>query len=334
MTRSAFYNPMKPVEQKYSMKTQNDEPFTQSMKRQHDDELTASSTVTPSSLLSSATSMTIPYPNDVLDQKVEQSARFRIIDLAERCPPVKIRSKRPGIEEEDNEAAIAPRKASYKRISPDFLPVAERACIIDLQHEQQRLELLEYRRENRLALRQAVSLLHVGSTRVQRAQHEQAIPALQEAAKLLGTLQKSVARARSLDLLGQACSNSARWNESVSHLFEAFLIREAELGHTHVDTVDTLKHLGEVFLCSGNARQARNCFAEVFWIHKELFGTDHCCVAAAAHNLANAYDAEDDLRQAETFYRTALDIYHRVGVQDDSPIIQSLLSDLQRVQSS
>ena len=137
MTRSAFHNPMKPFEQRYPIQMKNNE--SQSLKRQHEDELTASSTVTPSSLQSHATSMSNPYPlHDVLDRKVEQSARLRIIDLAERCPPV--RSRRPGMQEEDNESTIAPRKVSYKRISPDVLPV--KTCIVNVQQEQQRLRCL------------------------------------------------------------------------------------------------------------------------------------------------------------------------------------------------
>ncbi len=309
------------------------ESQTKTFKRQHDDELTASSTVTPSSLLSSATNMSNPHALDVLDRKVDPNSRFRIIDLAVRCPPEKAKTKRPGIQEEDNESAIAPRKVSNKRISPDTMPPVEQTCIVDLQQEHERQVMLERRRENRVAFRRAVSMLHTGNAAVQLDQHHEAIPILEKAAKTFGVLHKAIARARCLDLLGQACSNSARWNESISHLFEAFLIREGELGPTHVDTVDTLKHLGEVFLCSGNAHQARNCFAKVFWIHRDLFGTEHRCVARDAHNLANAFDAEDDFLQAEIFYRTSLEIYRRAGDSDDSPTIQGLLNDLRRVQS-
>ncbi len=332
MTGTIRYNPRKAVESRYPYHVKNmNASKTQMFKRHLEDELTASSTVTPSSLLSSATNTSNPHALDVLDRKVVPNSRIRIIDLAERCPSAKSRTKRPGIQEEDNESTIAPCNVSYKRISPDTLP--EPSCIVDLQQQLERQAMLDYRREHREAFRRAVSMLHTGNAAVQRDQHDEAIPILERAAETFGVLQKAIARARCLDLLGQACSNSARWNESISHLFEAFLIREGELGPTHVDTIDTLKHLGEVFLCSGNARQARNCFAKVFWIHRELFGTEHCCVARDAHNLANAFDAEDDLLQAEIFYRTSLEIYRKAGAPDNSPIIQGLLSDLRRVES-
>lgn len=340
MTRSAFYNPLKAFEPRCLLKVEKQDGVYQSLKRQHEDELTVTSTVTPSSLLSSITTMSNSIPTEQPDRKMmEQPVRFRIIDLAQRCPPEEkfnSRAKRPGVEEDDNNgSAMALPNVSYKRISPDsFLPIVQQACIADPQQEQQRNEMLAQRRGKRVSLKRAISLLQTGSDAVQQAQHEQAIPALEEAAELLEFLRKSTARARCLDLLGQACSNSARWNESIAYLFEAFMIREAELGRMHVDTVDTLKHLGEVFLCSGNVRQARSCFAEVFWIQRAIFGTEHCGVAAAAHDLANAYDAADDLLQAELYYRTALEIYHSSGVHDDSPTIQGLLSDLRRVQST
>ncbi len=317
-------------------KTQDYESRMQLLKRQHEDEITVTSTVTPSSLLSSVTTRSAQSPED--ESKTDKPMQFRIIDLAERCPPIEkcnSRAKRPGVEEEENGSAMAPRNVSYKRFPPQFSqPLTERACIVNNPQETKRQEMLEHCRVNRVSLRRAMSLLQVGSDAVQRAQHEQAISTLEEAAELLAYLKKPTARARCLDLLGQACSNSAQWNQSISHFFEAFLIREVELGRTHVDTINSLKHLGEVFLSSGNVRQARRCFAEVFWVQKAIFGTYHYCVAAAAHNLANAYDAEDNLLQAAIFYRTALEIYHCSGIHDSSATIQDLLYDLRRVQST
>jgi tetratricopeptide (TPR) repeat protein len=116
-------------------------------------------------------------------------------------------------------------------------------------------------------------------------------------------------------------------------LYEALELRKRELGAWHVDTVDTLQHLAQLCLVTGQAEQAARYYLEVVQLRKVIFGPRHAGTAVTAHGLANAYFQSHDLAAAEIWYEYALGVYHDMGLTlDKNPAVKKLVRDWKRLE--
>jgi tetratricopeptide (TPR) repeat protein len=116
-------------------------------------------------------------------------------------------------------------------------------------------------------------------------------------------------------------------------LYEALELRKRELGPWHVDTVDTLQHLAQLCLVTGQAEMAARYYLEVVQLRKVIFGPRHAGTAVTAHGLANAYFQSHDLAAAEVWYEYALGVYHDMGLSlDKNPAVKKLVRDWKRLE--
>lgn len=64
--------------------------------------------------------------------------------------------------------------------------------------------------------------------------------------------------------------------------------REAVLGATHEDTLETMQHLGALLLSNGQYEEALMLFRHAFERHRERHSEDHPSTVNAQQNLAFA----------------------------------------------
>jgi hypothetical protein len=185
------------------------------------------------------------------------------------------------------------------------------------------------------SMRRALSLLHSGLAQLEARKYNTALQSFGTAASIFRLSQKKpVALARALDLSGVAYSRISQWQLALNCLHDALALRQQELGLWHVDTVDTVKNMGNVYMRSGNARLARRCYWQVFQGRKAIFGMTHPSVAVSAHDLANAFRAEGRFAKAHKYYRISMELYEKMALPRSNPAIKNLIRDIKVLETS
>lgn len=183
-------------------------------------------------------------------------------------------------------------------------------------------------------LMSAQQQLNLGMTQLSSNEVGAAIQSLSAAAHGFALLHKPIAQAKSLNMLGIAAARSGQWDMALPSLYGAFETRRKFLGQWHVDTVDSLNNLGNVYWRMGNAEGARRCYWMVFWVRRAVFGVIHPSVAVSAHDVANSLRLSGRYTKAQTFYRASMEIYEKLGISRSNPAIGNLLKDIKHLQEA
>lgn len=181
-------------------------------------------------------------------------------------------------------------------------------------------------------LRRVRVLLKLGSLHMKSGRLDAAVGAFGLSVKEVQALRKKdVALALAANSLGIAFKTKGYWGKAICCFRNAFSVRRRELGKNHVDTIDSLNHLGSSLLHSGDTRGAQKCFREVFWARKAIFGSSHPGVAVASHDLANVLLALGNYNEAKKFYMTSWVIYHRIALHKSHPSMVRLVQDIENL---
>ena len=192
-------------------------------------------------------------------------------------------------------------------------------------------------------------------------QFENAVESFLQAACIYRDFGRPVATAKALDRAGVAYCRALKYfdaesrkisNDSNLHdpslylpagmkpsgamqcLRDALAIRQKELGPWHIDTVDTLNHMANLYLLTGNPLQAAMISEQVFYLRDAIFGPLHPAVGVVAHEVANATLQSDSMHndKAKHWYQLASDIYQALNLPLDNPAVQRLLKDIRRME--
>lgn len=184
----------------------------------------------------------------------------------------------------------------------------------------------------------------LGQTEHLLKRYTNAIHSLLQAASIFRRFSKQVALANVLDNVGVVYCEAQRRGaaEPLKNLYatpffskcvvEALEIRRKELGPWHVDTVDTLQHLGNLCLTVGHPEKATSHFLEVVNLRKAIFGPYHPSIAVTAHFLGISYMQSHDTMAADVWFEYSLNIYDELGIPEDNPAVAKLLRDRHRAE--
>lgn len=193
-------------------------------------------------------------------------------------------------------------------------------------------------------LQTAKLYLQLGLTEQEAHQYPAAINSFFQAAAIFRHISRPVALATALDHAAVAyCKAHQESMTTLIHrqhkvsrfyrcLYEALQLRKHELGPWHVDTVDTLQHLAQLCLSTGQAATAAGHYLEVVHLRKAIFGPNHPGTAVTAHCLGNAYLQAHDTVAAELWYDHALAVYNSMQLPNGNPAVAKLLRDRKRLE--
>ncbi|MBL0189421.1 MAG: tetratricopeptide repeat protein [Candidatus Obscuribacter sp.] len=106
------------------------------------------------------------------------------------------------------------------------------------------------------------------------------------------------------------------------------------LGERDCRTADAENNLGLVYTKTGFAGEANYCLNKALTINESLFGKDSINCAVNLHNLATLKSNLAQYREAESLFKTSLNIKSRVSPQSHTQAVTLLeLSDLYRKQN-
>jgi tetratricopeptide (TPR) repeat protein len=130
--------------------------------------------------------------------------------------------------------------------------------------------------------------------------------------------------------IGIALGKLNRFKEAIASLNRALEIRVRHNGGPeHVQVAATLHNMGNVYQQTGDLESAIQYFCQCKLLQEAIFGTsDHVEVARSCIAMGHTYFQGDALLDAREAYLDALSIFHRVGLPDSDPEVQSTLCDI------
>jgi tetratricopeptide (TPR) repeat protein len=124
-----------------------------------------------------------------------------------------------------------------------------------------------------------------------------------------------------LDALGVAESGGASASADKAGLLiglqdlrKCFKIRCDELGPWHVDTVETMNKISNIYMKLKWFPRAKHGFFEVLTMRTAIFGEQHPSVAVAAQSLGMAHLKMHEEEQAKAYLLQALNIFALCGL--------------------
>lgn len=187
-------------------------------------------------------------------------------------------------------------------------------------------------KENEQSLPLARAMLELGQAQACARDFASAEMSLAQAHRIFRRLKLPLAMARVLDHMGVLCIQQEKMNSAIGFLRDAFGLRYDKLGAWHVDTVESLNHLAKAYLLKHNFIQAVECYWQVFWLRKAIFGPSHPSVAVTAHDLANAFVGQGRFDDADNFYEISMEIYDKMSLPIENPAVARLLRDMRRLE--
>ena len=97
-------------------------------------------------------------------------------------------------------------------------------------------------------------------------------------------------------------------------LRKCFKIRYDELGPWHIDTVETMNKMCNIYLKLRWYSRAKEGFMEVLTMRSAILGEQHPSVAVAAHSLGTLHIRRNETEQAKAYFMQALDIFALCGL--------------------
>ena len=102
----------------------------------------------------------------------------------------------------------------------------------------------------------------------------------------------------------------------IQSLRKSFRIRYDKLGPAHVDTVETLNKIANIYMALGMYSSACMDFREVMELRKAIMGEHHPSVAIAAQSVGNAHLKLKENSRAKAHYLQALNTFAVCGLAD------------------
>jgi len=166
------------------------------------------------------------------------------------------------------------------------------------------------------------------------ASPEKAFPCFERAANILRPYRERYPIMLASALDGVGCTHPSEGPAALQSLHIALALRIQNLGPRHVDTVDTMHHLGLVFLKGKNARGSRRCFSQAAILRAQIFGPAHPSVAGSVYLLAKSFILKGDRRQAEYYLDLSEKIYVQdLGLKKDSPSVVRVKKERSKLRS-
>jgi len=177
---------------------------------------------------------------------------------------------------------------------------------------------------------QGRALLRTASDLLAKDQCQSSIGVFQQAiSRLQGA---PVALASTLYSLSSAYRQLGRHEAALKALHASLALRREHLSMHHIDTVDTLQRMSNVFLEASNYRGARRCAWQVLVVRHAVFGPNHGGVATALACLATVFRVGKRFVRARTYYELAIECYtDHIGLAWNSKTVQGLQQQLDEV---
>lgn len=108
--------------------------------------------------------------------------------------------------------------------------------------------------------------------------------------------------------LGQHLWQVGDYEGAFPYFEKALTIRRRVLGEQHLDTVQSLNHVGYLLHSQGRLAEARPYFEKALTIRQKLLGTKHPAIAESLNYLGQWHLVQKDLPLAESHFQQALAI--------------------------
>jgi tetratricopeptide (TPR) repeat protein len=139
-----------------------------------------------------------------------------------------------------------------------------------------------------------------------------AVDAFQKAVtQLLAAGERGQDLAMTLNNLGSAYHEQAKYVDAEKVYKESLSIDESLLGKEHPQLANSINNLGDLYKDTGRYALAEEFYQRAYQIWVKALGTEHPLVATAINNLAGLSHARGRFREAESEWKRALDILSR-----------------------
>jgi tetratricopeptide (TPR) repeat protein len=144
--------------------------------------------------------------------------------------------------------------------------------------------------------------------------------------------------ARSMDILGTVYCCQGRLNESEQLHLKALKLQRTFFGEKDPPITEIKRNLADVYRNQGRLDDAEVILGEVLELQKSLWGEGNRYVIKTIHRLAQIYrlrgkraEEQESFAEAESFYRTALDVQNDLP-EEDRNLIPAMLDLVQLYQ--
>lgn len=111
---------------------------------------------------------------------------------------------------------------------------------------------------------------------------------------------------------------------------KCFRIRYDVLGPAHIDTVETLNKIANIYMKLQMHSSAKNDYMEVLTLRTAILGGQHPSVAVAAQSLGIAHLQRQEIEQAKAYFLQALNVFALIGL-GNHPMADQLREDIRRL---
>lgn len=143
--------------------------------------------------------------------------------------------------------------------------------------------------------------------------------------------------ARALEALGVAQSGGTSVSADkaglllgLQNLRRCFQIRYIELGSWHVDTVETMNKICNIYMKLHWYSRARDGFLQIMTMRAAIMGDEHPSVAVAAQSLGMVHLYMDESEQAKAYFLRALNIF-ALGGLGKHPFAETIRQNMQKL---
>ena len=116
--------------------------------------------------------------------------------------------------------------------------------------------------------------------------------------------------------------SKARLLLGLQSLRKCFHIRYQALGPTHIDTVETVNKIANIYMALGMYSSAIKDFMEVMQLRAAIFGDYHPSVAIAARAMGQVFLKQELTSEAKTYLLKALNIFAMAGLPEHPAAVQ------------
>jgi tetratricopeptide (TPR) repeat protein len=128
--------------------------------------------------------------------------------------------------------------------------------------------------------------------------------------------------ARRVARLGIARHRSGRLEEAIPALEKAAKLHVDGYGEDHLETANLLSELGAVYRAQGNHEQAQDTLRRALRIHGRQLGYESAEAVSDLQNLAGSYEDSGNIEEAANVYERALELKLRVPDVDQHELAE------------
>lgn len=119
-------------------------------------------------------------------------------------------------------------------------------------------------------------------------------------------------KARLLSTIGEVYSNLGLNSEAETFLEQAVLLRTESIGREHLDTLETLQSLANLYWSQDSLDKAEPIYEEVIEARTRLLGEEHPATLKATFDLASLYFVQGRYEEMEALSKQVLAVQRRV----------------------